>query len=111
MAILAITCIVSAVVAPYALAQGADGEHGDVVSQPRDMASGVRVAGIAIGAAIALVGGAISTCLVQSAVCAGGVGALVEKRDMLPVVIILLAIPETLVILGFVVAIMIINLN
>lgn len=111
MAVLSIACIVSAVAAPYAWAQSTGGEHIEAASQSRDMASALRVAGIAIGAAIALAGGAIATSIVQSAVCAGGVGALAEKRDMLPLVIILLAIPETLVILGFVVAIMVINLN
>jgi len=111
MAVLSITCIVSAVATPYAWAQGTDGEHIESAPQPRDMASGMRIAGIAIGAGIALAGGAIATGIVQSAVCAGGVGALAEKRDMLPLVIILLAIPETLVILGFVVSIMLINLK
>lgn len=111
MFILAALCAVSAVFAPFALAQHDGSGQAAVGPEARDLASGIRVAGIALGAGIALAGGAIGTGIVQSAVCAGGVGALAEKREMLPLIIILLAIPETLVILGFVVVIMLMNLR
>ncbi len=112
MIVLSVACIISAVAAPFALAQAPEaGVHGAAAPAANDPASGLRIAGIALGAGIALAGGAIGTGIVQSAVCASGIGVLAEKREMLPLVIILLAIPETLVILGFVVAIMLINLK
>ena len=48
---------------------------------------------------------AIATGIAQSRIGAAGVGAIVEKPDSAGIVIILLAIPETMVILGFVVAV------
>jgi len=59
-------------------------------------------AGLAIGA------GAIATAWVQSKIGPAAVGALVEKKDLAGLMIVLLALPETMVILGFVVAILII---
>ncbi len=53
---------------------------------------------------------ALGTGFAQSRIGSAGVGAIVEKPDTTGVVIILLAIPETMVILGFVVAAMIIIL-
>jgi len=60
---------------------------------------------IAAGLSIGLT--AIATSIVQSKIGAAGVGALVEKPELLGTIIILIAIPETLVILGFAVAAMI----
>jgi V/A-type H+-transporting ATPase subunit K len=74
--------------------------------KPADLGSGIRTAGLAIGAGLALAGGALSTGRVQAAVSASGIGVLAEKREMLPLILILLAFPETLVVLGFVLAIM-----
>ncbi|MBI4715899.1 MAG: ATPase [Nitrospirae bacterium] len=60
---------------------------------------------IAIGAALAVGLGAIATGIAQGRIGAAGIGALLEKPEMLGQVLILLVIPETLVILGFVVAV------
>ena len=57
-----------------------------------------------IGAAIAFVGGAIATGWAQSRIGAGGTGTIAEKPEMAGIVIILEAIPETMTILGFVIA-------
>ncbi len=65
----------------------------------------IALTAIAAGLAIGLT--AIATSIVQSKVGAAGVGALVEKPELLGPIIILIAIPETLVILGFAVAAMI----
>ena len=51
---------------------------------------------------------AIATGIAQSRIGAAGMGAIVEKPETTGTVIICLAIPETMVILGFVVAAMII---
>lgn len=62
---------------------------------------------LAFAAALALGMSAIATAWVQSRIGASGAGALAEKPELTATVIILLAIPETIVILGFVVAAMI----
>ncbi len=63
---------------------------------------------VPIGAGIAFFGGAIATGWAQSRIGAAGAGAVAEKPETAGVIIILEALPETLVILGFVVASLII---
>jgi V/A-type H+-transporting ATPase subunit K len=62
---------------------------------------------IPLGAAIAFGAGAISTGIAQARIGAAGAGALSERPELSGLIIILEAIPETLAILGFVVAAMI----
>jgi V/A-type H+-transporting ATPase subunit K len=64
---------------------------------------------LAIAAAAA--GGltAVATAWVQSRIGAAGAGALAEKPELRGAIIVMLAIPETLVILGFVVAVLILT--
>jgi len=61
----------------------------------------------AIAAALAIGLSALATAWAQSRIGAAGAGALVEKPELTGTIIILLAIPETMVILGFVIATMI----
>lgn len=61
----------------------------------------------AFAAALAIGLSAIATGWAQSRIGAAGAGALAEKPELAGTIIILLAIPETMVILGFVVATMI----
>jgi V/A-type H+-transporting ATPase subunit K len=63
---------------------------------------------IAIGAAIAFGAGALGTGLAQSRIGAAGAGAVAERPELTGTIFIMEAIPETLAILGFVVAAMII---
>jgi V/A-type H+-transporting ATPase subunit K len=63
---------------------------------------------VPIGAAIAFAGGAIGTGWAQSRIGAAAAGTIAERPETVGSMIILEAIPETLVILGFVVASMII---
>jgi len=63
---------------------------------------------VPIGAAIAFAAGAIATGIAQSRIGAAGAGTIAEKPETSGIMIVLEAIPETLVILGFVVAAMII---
>jgi V/A-type H+-transporting ATPase subunit K len=63
---------------------------------------GTALLGIGAGLAIGLAG--LATGIAQSRIGAAGVGAITEKPENMGMVIILLAIPETVVILGFVVA-------
>ena len=62
---------------------------------------------IPIGAAIAFATGALGTGWAQSRIGSAGAGTLAERPEMSGTIIILEAIPETLAILGFVVASMI----
>lgn len=59
-----------------------------------------------IGAALAVGLAAIGTGLAQARIGSAGAGAIAEKPDLLGSVILLVAIPETMVILGFAVAAM-----
>lgn len=63
----------------------------------------------AFAAALAIGLCALATGFAQSRIGAAGAGALAEKPELTGTIIILLAIPETMVILGFVVAAMILR--
>jgi len=65
---------------------------------------------LAIGAGLAIGLAALATGYAQARIGSAGIGALAEKPELTGRVILLLAIPETLVILGFAVAAMIILL-
>jgi V/A-type H+/Na+-transporting ATPase subunit K len=60
----------------------------------------------AIAAALAIGLSAIATAWVQSRIGPAGAGAIAEKPELRGIVILMLAIPETLVILGFVVSVL-----
>lgn len=62
---------------------------------------------IAFAAALALGLSALATGWAQSKIGSAGAGALAEKPELTATIIILVAIPETMVILGFVIAAMI----
>jgi len=63
---------------------------------------------IALSAALCVAITGLATAWAQSRVGSAGAGAVAEKPEVGGTIIILMAIPETMVILGFVVAIMII---
>ena len=63
--------------------------------------------GIPLGAGIAFGLGAIGTGLAQSKIGSAGAGTIAEKPETFGYMVVLVAIPETMVILGFVVASMI----
>ena len=65
---------------------------------------------IAIGAGLAVGLGAIATGFAQARIGSAGIGAIAENPELTGRVILLVAIPETLVILGFAVAAMLIIL-
>ncbi|HEY6106979.1 MAG TPA: ATPase [Anaeromyxobacteraceae bacterium] len=64
---------------------------------------------LSLAAALAVGISAFATAWVQSRIGAAGAGALAEKPELRGTVIMMLAIPETLVILGFVVALLILT--
>ncbi len=65
------------------------------------------VAIAALSAAIAIVGSAIATGITQSAIGSAGMGLLAEKPEEMGRVLLFLVLPETLIIFGFVIAILI----
>jgi V/A-type H+/Na+-transporting ATPase subunit K len=65
---------------------------------------------IAIGAALAIGLAALATGLAQAKIGSAAAGAIAEKPELTGRAILLIAIPETLVILGFAVAAMILVL-
>ena len=111
-----VAMLAMAVCAPFALAQeaGAGDEaakqlaaNATAHAAGSSIGDGIRIAGLAIGAAIALAAGALGTGRAQASIGAGGTGALAEKPELFTNILILVAIPETLVVFGFVIAIMI----
>ncbi len=64
---------------------------------------------VALAAAIAIGLPALATAWAQSKIGAAGGGTLAEKPELSGTIIILVAIPETMVLLGFVVAYLIIS--
>ncbi|MBU1120774.1 MAG: V-type ATP synthase subunit K [archaeon] len=65
---------------------------------------------IALSAAIAIVGSAYATAIAEREIGTAAVGALAEKEQVFGKALILTVIPETIVIFGLVVAIMILGL-
>ena len=64
---------------------------------------------VALGAALAVGLPALGTGWAQSKIGAAGAASLAEKPELSSTIIIMLAIPETMIILGFVVAILILS--
>src|SRR3990172_4677769 len=78
--------------------------------RPCEKGTNMETGLIAIGAGLAVGLGAIATGIAQARIGSAGIGAIVEKPELLGRVILLIALPETLVILGFAVAAMVIML-
>jgi V/A-type H+-transporting ATPase subunit K len=70
--------------------------------------SPIAIAAIAVGAALAVGLTALGTALAQGRIGAAGAGTIAEKPEMTGTIILLVAIPETMVILGFVISIVMI---
>jgi V/A-type H+/Na+-transporting ATPase subunit K len=87
--------------------QAASGDSAQV-AQAKPVKSGIATGLIAIGAALAVGMAALGTGLAQSRIGAAGAGTIAEKPESVGSIILLVAIPETMLILGFVVAIVII---
>lgn len=85
----------------FAAEEGVAAEEG-----PVSVGAGLKAMGIAIGAGIAIAGAGLGTGRAQAAVGAGGAGAMAEKPELFTNILILFAIPETIVVLGFVIAFM-----
>lgn len=67
----------------------------------------VKSIGVYFGAALAIGLPALATGYAQAKIGAAGAGALAERPELIGPIIVLIAIPETAVILGFVISILI----
>ena len=65
---------------------------------------------IALGAGIAIVGTAYAAAIAEKEIGTAAIGAMAEKEELFGKALILTVIPETIVIFGLVVAIMILGL-
>jgi V/A-type H+-transporting ATPase subunit K len=65
---------------------------------------------IALAAALAVAVPALATAYAQARIGSAGAGTIAEKPETAGTIIVLEAIPETMVVLGFVVAMMIIGM-
>jgi len=86
-------------------AEGQAPAKADSTATPRAERSPLATGMIAMGAALSVGLCALATGLAQSRIGAAGCGTLAEKPEATGTVILLVAIPETMVILGFVVAV------
>jgi len=110
LAVLALTVLAATMLIPAtASAQEAEGAAAGLLDRELSLGTGLAVLGLAVGSGIAIAGSALATGRVQAAVGAGGTGALAEKPDLFTLILILIAIPETLVVFGFVIAILLFN--
>lgn len=75
------------------------------------MSEALRIGLIAFSAAIAISVPAIATAFAQSRIGAAMAGAVAERPELVGSAIIMVAIPETMVILGLVIAFMITTLK
>ncbi len=103
--ILGLVVAVMGVFAPMGFAA----EEGAAAEGLASGSSGWGTAGIAIGAGIAIAGGALGTGRAQAGIGAGGTAAIAEKPELFGRIFILVALPETMVILGFVLGILLVN--
>jgi V/A-type H+-transporting ATPase subunit K len=74
------------------------------------MATDISTGLIAIGSGLAIGLSAIAAAMAESTIGAAAVGAMAEKEELFGRGLILTVIPETLVIFGLVIAILILNL-
>lgn len=94
----------SALLCAPAWAQGGTEAHAEeqpeVAAERRDFEFGL----VAVGAGLAVGLAGLGTGLAQSRIGAAGIGALAENQKLSGLVFLLVALPETIVLFGFVVA-------
>ena len=96
------------IVLPF-VALAAEGHDAEGTSHETGMGEGVKRAGYGLGAGIAIGLAGLATGIAQARIGSAGIGALAEDPKLIGNVILLVAIPETVVILGFVIAFMILG--
>lgn len=71
------------------------------------MTLGLESAIATIGAGLAILGGAIGTGVAQGSIGSAGIGLIAEKPDQIGLALLFLVLPETILIFGFVISILI----
>jgi len=92
-----------------AVAAEASPDNPEEEEEAHDMAWALRGAGLGLAAAITLSLAGLATAKVQSTVGAGGTGAIAEKPELFMNIFVLYAIPETILVLGFVIAYLLVS--
>jgi V/A-type H+-transporting ATPase subunit K len=101
--VMSLTLLVLTLGSPCQAVQDAD--HAEsAASDPADK-SALATGMVALAAALAVGLCALATGIAQSRIGAAGCGAIAEKPEVTGTVILLVAIPETMVILGFVIGV------
>lgn len=95
---------------PLSASAQEDNEEGAEAAGGLSVGDGLRALGLAIGAGLAVGIAGFGTGHAQASVGAGGTGAIAENPQLFINVLILFAIPETIVLFGFVIAILLFNL-
>ena len=90
-------------------ALAAGNPHDDGIEEAVEQSSPMSKGLIMLGAALELGIPAIATGMAQARIGAAGIGAIAENPKRLGAVIMLIAIPETVAILGFVIAYLILS--
>jgi V/A-type H+-transporting ATPase subunit K len=83
-----------------------EGHEGAAIAQEEKASSNIGFKAIAAAIAVGL--SALASGIAQGRIGAAGAGALADKPEVIGSIIILEAIPETMIILGFVVSVLII---
>ena len=107
--LLALLLLAGGVLCETAVAAEAGDEDPEAAEETHDMAWAVRAAALGLAAAIVLSLTGLATAKVQAAVGAGGTGAIAEKPELFVNIFVLYAIPETILVLGFVIAYLLIS--
>lgn len=90
------------------IAEASEATSHSAVEEEEDKKGGSDAWAKPIAASIALLGGCLGTAMAQMKIGSAGAGAIAEKPETATMVVVMLAIPETIVILSFVVAAMLI---
>ena len=89
-------------VAPMAMAA----DTGDTHKAPATVGEGLKTIGIGLGMGFAVGLAGLGTGIAQSRIGAAGVGAIAENQKLFGQALLFVALPETIVLFGFVISIM-----
>src|SRR3989338_6818453 len=94
--------VASLMLAPFAFA--VEGERAAAPAGPGSVGDGLKAigAGLGVGLAVGLAG--LGTGIAQSRIGAAGAGTIAENPKLFILMLILVALPETVIILGFVIS-------
>lgn len=101
-------CLLFLVVVGFALFAGSSFAAEEAGAVKKEISTGLGL--LAIGAGLAIGGSALGTGLAQAKIGAAGIGAMAEKPELKGLAILMVAIPETMVIFGFVIAVLIMTM-